>query len=313
VVQHHAVQELVRTHHLRADTIVTMMLAQQAVLRTLEMPFQDSRRLRSILTYALEDHMPFAPEDVMDAGHTPLHPTTSGASTAPVGHLSRLHLYTQGRDILPDSRDTASKGMKRMWSNGAQLNRCLWLASLLLVLLIAILGVAMVQSYRRMTHPIPGAFVPPPPTSLPETLPPAVLADYQSIAARNLFNATPSQPPAPQPSSPPVAQPPQTLPLPLQLVGSVTNPQGQQYAITADLTKQGAQAMYQIGDRIQQAWLVDIQPRCVLLDRGGQKEALCFSKNELVEKIKQRRPVLQSASPRASDDSHASPLQVDAR
>lgn len=71
--------------------------------------------------------------------------------------------------------------------------------------------------------------------------------------------------------------------------------------------------MYQIGDRIQQAWLVDIQPRCVLLDRGGQKETLCFSKNELVETTRQRRPALKPASPRAPDDSHANPLQVDGR
>src|SRR5215475_13050523 len=116
--------------------------------------------------------------------------------------------------------------MKRMWSNGAQLNRSLWLASLLLVLLIAFLGTSMVQSYRRLTHPIPGAFTPSPLASLPETLPPPVLADYQSIVARNLLNSTPSQPPAPQPSSPPVAESPQTLPLPLQLVGSVTSAQG---------------------------------------------------------------------------------------
>lgn len=200
-----------------------------------------------------------------------------------------------------------------MWSNGAQLNRSLWLAALLLVLLIAVLGVAMVQSYRRLTHLVPGAFVPPLPTSLPETLTPAVLADYQSIAARHLFNVTPSQPPAPQPSSPPVVQPPQTLPLPLQLVGSVTSPQGHQYAIIADLTKQGVQVMYQIGDRIQQAWLVDIQPRCVLLDRGGQEEALCFSNSEPVETTRQRRTALQPAPPRAPDDSGARPLQDDGR
>ena len=95
----------------------------------------------------------------------------------------------------------------------------------------------MVQSYRRLTHPVPGAFALSPSASLSETLPPPVFADYQSIAARNLFNATPSQPPAPQQSSPPVAQPLQTLPLPLQLVGSVTSTQGHQYAILADLTK----------------------------------------------------------------------------
>ena len=200
-----------------------------------------------------------------------------------------------------------------MGSTGAWLNRSLWLASLLLVLLIAVLGTAMVQSYRRLTHPVPGTFVLPPSASLPETLPPAALADYQSIAARNLFNATPSQPPAPQTSSPPVAQPLQTLPLSLQLVGSVTSTQGHQYAIIADLTKQGVQAMYQIGDSIQQAWLVDIQPRCILLDRGGQEEALCFSNNEPVEKIRQRRSALQPASPRAPDDSDARPFKGDGR
>jgi len=171
----------------------------------------------------------------------------------------------------------------------------------------------MVQSYRRLTHPVPDAFAPPLPASLPEPLPTAVFADYQSIAARNLFNATPAQPPAPQPSSPAVAHPPQTLPLPLQLVGSITNTKGDQYAIIADLTKQGVQAMYQIGDRIQQAWLVEIQPTCVLLDRGGQEEALCFSKNELVETTRQHRTALQPASPRAPDNSDARPLQDDGR
>ena len=200
-----------------------------------------------------------------------------------------------------------------MGSTGAWLNRCLWLASLLLMLFIAFLGAAMVQSYRRLTHPIPGAFTPSPLASLPETLPPPVLADYQSIVARNLLNSTPSQLPAPQPSSPPVAASPQTHPLSLQLVGSVISTQGHQYAIIADLTKQGVQAMYQIGDSIQQAWLVDIQPRCILLDRGGQEETLCFSNNEPVEKTRQRRTALQPASPRAPDDSDARPLQDDGR
>jgi type IV pilus assembly protein PilM len=79
IQQQHAVQELVRTHHLRADTIVTTMPAQHAVLRTLEMPFQDSRRLRAILTYGLEDHMPLAPEDVVVDFQRLALPTTSAA------------------------------------------------------------------------------------------------------------------------------------------------------------------------------------------------------------------------------------------
>jgi type II secretory pathway component PulC len=108
-----------------------------------------------------------------------------------------------------------------------------------------------------------------------------------------------------------MAQPLQTLPLSLQLVGSVTSIQGHQYAILADLTKQGVQAMYQIGDNIQQAWLVDIQPTCVLLDRGGQEETLCLSNNEPVEKKRQRRTARQPASSRATDNADARPLQGD--
>jgi hypothetical protein len=84
-------------------------------------------------------------------------------------------------------------------------------------------------------------------------------------------------------------------------------------SIIADLTKQGVQAMYQIGDRIQQAWLVDMQPTCVLLDRGGQEEALCFSNNEPVEKTRQHRTALQPVSPRTPDNSDARPLQGDGR
>ena len=126
--------------------------------------------------------------------------------------------------------------------------------------------------YRRVTHPVPGAF-------------------------------------APSPSSLSVAQPLPTPPLPLQLVGAVTSTQGQQYAIITDLTKQGVQAMYQIGDSIQQEWLVDIQPTCVLLDRGGREEVLCFSNNEPVEKTRPHRSALQPASPRAPDNSDTHPLQ----
>ena len=65
--------------------------------------------------------------------------------------------------------------MTHMGSTGAWLKRCLWLAYPLVMLLIAVMGMAMVQSYRRLTHPVPGALVTPPPTSLQETLPPEAL------------------------------------------------------------------------------------------------------------------------------------------
>jgi Tfp pilus assembly PilM family ATPase/Tfp pilus assembly protein PilN len=60
-----ALQELVSTHRLRADTIVTTVPAHRAVLRNLEVPFKDARRIRPALKYALEEHMPFEPDEVV--------------------------------------------------------------------------------------------------------------------------------------------------------------------------------------------------------------------------------------------------------
>jgi type II secretory pathway component PulC len=163
-----------------------------------------------------------------------------------------------------------------MWSNGAWLNRSLWLASLLLVFLIAVLGATMVQSYRRVTHLVPDAFAPSPPTSLPETLTPAVLADYQSIAARNLFHATPAQPPAPPPPAPSVVQPLPAQPGLLKLVGVIARTTGPQYVIIEDLSQRSAQAVYEIGDSIQQAFITAISPTCVVLAHGEQATRLCL-------------------------------------
>jgi hypothetical protein len=69
--------------------------------------------------------------------------------------------------------------------------------------------------------------------------------------------------------------------------------------------------MYQIGDNSQQAWLADIQPMCVLLDRGGQEETLCLSNNEPVEKKRQCRPARHPVSSPAPDNADARPLQGD--
>ena len=122
----------------------------------------------------------------------------------------------------------------------------------------------------------PSAFAPSPPESHPEPLPPAVFADYQIIAARNLFNATPAQPPAPQPPSPSVVQSLPALPGPLKLAGIVASNTGLQYAIIEDLSQQSAQAVYEIGDSIQQAFSTAISPTCVMLAHGEQEAKLCL-------------------------------------
>ena len=50
----------------------------------------------------------------------------------------------------------------------------------------------------------------------------------------------------------------------------------QQYAIIEDLQRGGSQDLYQIGDVVQRAAIVDIRPECVLLDTRRQREKLCF-------------------------------------
>jgi Tfp pilus assembly PilM family ATPase/Tfp pilus assembly protein PilN len=60
-----ALQELLHTQRLRADTVVTTLPAHKAVLRNLEVPFKDPRRIRPTIKYVLEEHMPFEPDDVV--------------------------------------------------------------------------------------------------------------------------------------------------------------------------------------------------------------------------------------------------------
>lgn len=61
----HALEEAFETHHLRGDTIFVTLPAAQGVLRNLNLPFRDSRRIRQILTYTLDEHMPFEPDEVL--------------------------------------------------------------------------------------------------------------------------------------------------------------------------------------------------------------------------------------------------------
>ena len=63
--QRQFLQELVRTHHLQADTIVTTIPAQGAVLRNLNSPFKEPRTIRPTIKYDLEEHMPFDPDAVV--------------------------------------------------------------------------------------------------------------------------------------------------------------------------------------------------------------------------------------------------------
>ena len=100
------------------------------------------------------------------------------------------------------------------------------------------------------------------------------LAEYAVISSRNIFNENP-----PSEQSRPVVKPEVVEPtrLRLRLIGVVAGlSERQQYAIIEDLQRGGAQDLYQIGDVVQQAAIVDIRPECVLLATQRQQEKLCF-------------------------------------
>ncbi len=64
-LQRETVQQLVETHGLRGDTVLASLPAHHAILRNLALPFRDLRRIRQMITFALDEHMPFEPEDVV--------------------------------------------------------------------------------------------------------------------------------------------------------------------------------------------------------------------------------------------------------
>ena len=52
---------LLDTHRLRGDTIVVSLPATQVIMRNLTLPFRDSRRIRQVIKYTMDEHMPYDP------------------------------------------------------------------------------------------------------------------------------------------------------------------------------------------------------------------------------------------------------------
>jgi general secretion pathway protein C len=159
------------------------------------------------------------------------------------------------------------------------LQRYFWVAYLVLVTLAAALAANMTVSYIGAKLTTPVAFEP----ELADQAPPQhtrlAQADYAIITERNIFNANPpSNDPKPvEVQPPPVApQPIQETQLQLKLAGTVVGAQRQYNAIIEDLTQRGSQALYQVGDAIQNARIAEILPKCVVFDKRGTYERLCF-------------------------------------
>ena len=69
------VKELAAAHGLRGDTVLAALPAHRGALRNLALPFRDLRRLRQTIGFALDEHVPFEPEDVVvDFRRLPVHP-----------------------------------------------------------------------------------------------------------------------------------------------------------------------------------------------------------------------------------------------
>jgi general secretion pathway protein C len=165
------------------------------------------------------------------------------------------------------------------------MKRYFWLLYLLLVTVAAALAAEIVNTYisTQLAAPLK-------PTQAPasRTLGPlaqqAPLTHYEVINKRNIFNATPpsdipetsrtTAPPPPPPEAP-------ATPLPLKLVGIMagTKARAPRFAIIESTGSQPGQAVYQVGDSVQQVFIVDILPGCVVLDRGGGQQKLCFEKD----------------------------------
>src|SRR5262249_2476010 len=85
---------------------------------------------------------------------------------------------------------------------------------------------------------------------------------------------------APAPSQPtelppPAPEPPAT-PLPLKLVGTVAGGNATRFAILESTGNPPGQAVYQVGDMVQQVVIVDVRPDCVVLERGdGGRGTVC--------------------------------------
>ena len=186
------------------------------------------------------------------------------------------------------------------------MKRYFWLFYLLLVTAAAALAAEIVNAYISAQLAAP---LQPAQTQASNTAGPlaqqAPLTHYEVINKRNIFNAnppseTPEQPRAPEPPLPPPEVP--AVPLPLKLVGTIAGAGAntQRFAIIESTANPPGQAIYQVGDIVQQVVIVDIRPDCVVLDKGGRRQELCFQQDTGAAPQQQSAAPAPGAGPRAA-------------
>ena len=180
------------------------------------------------------------------------------------------------------------------------MKRYFWLLYLLLVTLAALLAAEMARDAisARLAAPLRATQAQVKATFGPLALT-SPLAHYEVIQKRNIFNAnppadTPPQPTTPQPPPPPPEVP--VAPLQVKLVGTVAGAGLQRFAILETTAGGTLQAVYQVGDMVQQVVLVDISPNCVVFDKGGgQREEVCFQQEAVPGGVPQQSAALTPA------------------
>src|SRR5262249_23814947 len=185
------------------------------------------------------------------------------------------------------------------------MKRYFWLVYLLLVTVAAALAAQIVNAYisAQLAAPLQPTQAQTSRTAGP-LAPQAPLTQYEVINKRNIFNATPPsdtpEPPRSEPPPPPPEVP--ATPLPLKLVGIMagTKAQAPRFAIIESTGSPPGQAVYQVGDSVQQVFIVDILPGCVVLDRGGGQQKLCFEKDAGTAPAPGAAPRAAAAPPPAS-------------
>jgi len=184
------------------------------------------------------------------------------------------------------------------------IKRYFWLAHMLLVTLAAVLVADIATSYVGNKLALPVASRPTQTRVMPSRQTQTAVDTYESIATRNIFNANPPREgEKPQQNTPPPEVPIKATELQLKLAGAAAGAPDQRYAIIEDLSNRGTQTVYQIGDSIQGALVVDINPNCVVLDKGGgQYESLCFERETNGAQSLARLPQQSRPEPTADRD-----------
>jgi general secretion pathway protein C len=195
------------------------------------------------------------------------------------------------------------------------IQRYFWLGYLILITAAAALGATMVTSTISAQLSTPIISTPIRTQRPPASQTPPATQDYAIITTRNIFNANPPDPTrtTTPPPKPVITETPRATQLELKLAGTVVGTDNQRYVIIEDLKNRGTQTLYQVGDVIQQARIIEIRPDCMVFDKEGTYESLCFAENlEANQPPRSNAREAALSSPQVSDDMENGIARLDA-